>query len=395
MKLRLITNLILLLTLIPADWAVAADCSWSGVFEDNAPNTVVHALVVHDDGRGEALFVGGGFTSIAGETHNYIARWDGSVWSNVGAGLGLDVYALAVFDDGSGPALYAGGRFPTAGAAPASNIAKWDGAQWSALGSGTDGDVLALAVHDDGTGPALYAGGRFVTAGGVSGVGAVARWDGTSWSALGSGVNNQVHALASVDNGFSTRLYVGGFFTEAGGLPRRNIASWHNGTWLQLNSGTDNGVRAVVAFDDGEQIVPHIGGDFSTANVPVFYVAKYRFTQWLNLAEGLFGRVRALATFDDGDGEGLYAGGEFTRTQADNTPANRIARWNRINWRPLGTGLVGGEVRALAGFGSGLQRSLYAGGWFLTAGGRTSRYMARWSCPDDSRMFHDGFELAN
>jgi len=69
------------------------------------------------------------------------------------------VLALAVFDDGHGPALYAGGSFTTAGGAAASRIARWDGSSWSAVGSGLDGPVWALLEHDDGSGPALHAGG--------------------------------------------------------------------------------------------------------------------------------------------------------------------------------------------------------------------------------------------
>ena len=45
------------------------------------------------------------------------------------------VYALAV----SGTNLYAGGYFTTAGGVTANYIAKWDGSAWSALGSGMSG----------------------------------------------------------------------------------------------------------------------------------------------------------------------------------------------------------------------------------------------------------------
>ena len=48
-----------------------------------------------------------------------------------------------------------------AGGLPANRIAKWDGTTWSALGSGMDGSVAAFAAFGDGGGPALYAGGSF------------------------------------------------------------------------------------------------------------------------------------------------------------------------------------------------------------------------------------------
>jgi hypothetical protein len=103
-------------------------------------------------------------------------------------GTNFHVEALVVFDDGNGPALYVGGSFTTAGAVAANHIARWDGASWSALGSGLDAAVEALSVFDVGNGPALVAAGHFRNAGGVS-ANRIARWDGASWSALGSGMN--------------------------------------------------------------------------------------------------------------------------------------------------------------------------------------------------------------
>jgi hypothetical protein len=95
------------------------------------------------------------------------------------------VYALAV----SGANLYAGGYFSTAGGVTAYLIAKWDGSGWQALGSGIPMDsssslVRALAV----SGTDLYAGGWFDKAGGVP-ANCIAKWDGSAWSALGSGIS--------------------------------------------------------------------------------------------------------------------------------------------------------------------------------------------------------------
>src|SRR2546426_364575 len=74
-------------------------------------------------------------------------------WRTQGLGMGGEVSALAV----SGSDVY------TAGGSAATNIAKWNGSSWSALGSGMNGyGVYALAV----SGSDLYAGGNFTTAGG-------------------------------------------------------------------------------------------------------------------------------------------------------------------------------------------------------------------------------------
>jgi hypothetical protein len=120
------------------------------------------------------------------------------------------VIALAV----SGSDLYAGGVFTTAGGVNANYIAKWDGSAWSALGSGIAGSAYALAV----SGTDLYAGGNFLMAGSVL-ANCTAKWDGSDWTALGSGIKNvyligsyTVNAMAMS----GTDLYVGGWFDSVG-----------------------------------------------------------------------------------------------------------------------------------------------------------------------------------
>ena len=113
---------------------------------------------------------------------------DGSSWSALSSGMGGSgnyhyVLALTVYDN----KLIAGGLFTTADGVTANNIAAWDGSSWSALHAGTEGvphpQVFTLVVYDS----KLIAGGNLLTAaGGVSAVG-IAAWNGSSWSALGSG----------------------------------------------------------------------------------------------------------------------------------------------------------------------------------------------------------------
>jgi hypothetical protein len=120
-----------------------------------------------------------------------------------------------VFDDGGGPALYSGGEI----------VGRWDGSTFSTVGSGMN-EVLALAVHDDGGGPALFAGGSFTTAGGGA-ASRIARWDGSSWSALGSGMDSAgVHGLAMYDDGGGPALYAGGSFSSAIDSGDSFLAKW-------------------------------------------------------------------------------------------------------------------------------------------------------------------------
>jgi len=82
-------------------------------------------------------------------------------WISMGGIPGADDEVNAAVVDGSGN-LYIGGDFGVVCDVYANHIAKWDGSSWSPLGSGVNDYVRALAV----SGSDLYAGGQFTTAGG-------------------------------------------------------------------------------------------------------------------------------------------------------------------------------------------------------------------------------------
>jgi len=134
-------------------------------------------------------------------------------------GVDGEIYSLLRHDDGSGEVVYIGGRFTSAGGVPARNVARWDGSTWSAVGDGPSGVAFALAVYDDGTGPALYAGGQpyFTNTPEF-----LERYDGSSWSSIP--VTGGISALEVHDDGTGEALYVGGYFTSIGGLSTIGIA---------------------------------------------------------------------------------------------------------------------------------------------------------------------------
>jgi hypothetical protein len=67
------------------------------------------------------------------------------------------------FDDGSGPTLYAGGQISSSGVLGARPLARWNGTIWTQLDGPQTTPVYALATFDAGSGRALYAGGRGAT----------------------------------------------------------------------------------------------------------------------------------------------------------------------------------------------------------------------------------------
>ncbi len=338
--------------------------NWSAL--GSGVNSFVQALGV----SGGDLYAGGGFTMAtnsggAAVTVNRIAKWNGSNWSALGAGVNDIVYALAV----SGGNVYAGGVFTTATNTSGTGllvnrIARWNGTAWSTLGSGINNTVRALAV----SGSDLYAGGEFtgaVNSGGVPvTVARITKWNGSSWSALGSGINNTVYALAVS----GSNVYAGGLFSMAGGGSASYIARWNGSSWSALGSGMNVSVSALAAA--GSNL--YAGGNFSTAGgVPAKCIAQWDGSSWSALGSGVNYDVTALAVA----GSNVYAGGLFT--WAGDASANYIAKWDGSNWNALGSGMSGGAnlaVNALAVSGS----NLFAGGWFTTAGGVPANRIARW-----------------
>ena len=395
-------------------------------------------MLSFDDGSGAALYVAGTFDQFNGMPLNPVARWTGSGFVSVGAleGLFIQVERLGVHDFGSGPTLFASGFFAANGVFY--SLARWNGIEWEYLpaaqsgiiasfasfehqsqsnlmvggsingsesvllgniaalqandelnplpGEGVDGEIRALCPTSGALGTGVVASGRFLFTG--SDVASnIARWDGTDWHSLGTGLQysgNTIPGRAMVvhDDGGGERLYVAGDFHTAGGVSCQNIASWDGVTWSSVGEGLNNDVLALAAFDDGSGPALYAGGEFTmSAGQTVAYVAKWDGASWTPVGAGMNGPVACLAVHDDGSGARLFAGGRFT--QADGQVTNHVAAWNGSTWQQVGGGFGGFSsalmrVNALASFDDGAGSQLYAGGRFLNAGGQQTRYIARW-----------------
>ncbi|HTY01628.1 MAG TPA: hypothetical protein VMG09_16505 [Bacteroidota bacterium] len=278
----------------------------------------------------------------------------GGAWTTLSTGLNAVANAIAVHDSD----VYVGGFFTDAGGTTANYVARWDGTRWHSLGSGVNGPhpaVYGLATSGD----SLYAGGVFVSAGGQSSRG-IARWDGSNWHSMAGGVDGSVFAIA-VDG---SSVYAGGYFNTAGGAAARNIARWDGTTWQPLGAGLNNVVRSLAVYE-GNLIA---AGDFdSTGSASLPYIARWNGSTWEPLGGGTDYFVYSMAV----DGHKLYAGGVFL--QAGGVPANYIAQWDGSSWQSVGQG-VNNIVYALAVSPQGV----YLGGLFTQAGQLYTNQTARW-----------------
>lgn len=298
--------------------------------------------------NGEPRFVNASQQTVGGCTPD---AWDSTFSIN-----GADQSVSAVVADSAGN-IYVGGSFSAINTVAASRIAKWNGTSWSALGSGVSGgNILAIAV----SGTDVYVAGGFTSAGGVP-ANKVAKWDGNSWSALGGGVGGLGQTIYAI-GAFGNNVYVGGNFGGAG-VPNR-IAQWNGSNWSDMGTGMDDEVLAIAVGSDGSV---YAGGRFGTAGgVPVGRIAKWNGTSWSAVGTGFTNRVLAIAV----SGTDVYAGGVLGGA------SNYISRWNGSTWESLGSGLSGGtpQVSAIAVSGT----NVYVGGTFTMAGGSTANRIARW-----------------
>jgi hypothetical protein len=358
------------IVLLAAEGAAAQPCTpaWTAP----APlglSDYATAMTVYNDGSGPALFVGGYFASANGVAANGVAKWTGSQWSGLGSGVsGGNVLCMTVFNDGSGDALYVGGNFTSAGGGGANHVAKWNGSSWSPVGAGFTDNVYTLCVFDDGTGPALYAGGGFVSP--FGGHGFLAKWTGTTWAVIGN-VNSEVSALAVFNDGDGAALYVGGYFTNTGTIAVSNIAKWTGSQWFALGAGLTDAVSSMCVFNDGSGPALAVGG--------VYHVYKWTQAGWSTMGSAFSTYVNTLAVFDDGTGPALHAGGGLNAGPFG-TSSGYVSKWDGASSWGASIAPANLPVGVLGVFNDGIS-ALYAGGAFTNIGNLSAVHIARWACP--------------
>jgi len=242
-----------------------ADGTLDGAFNPGVGGEIfptVYCLAVQADGK---ILVGGEFTTLGGQSRSGIGRLnaDGTVDTTFNPGVDGDspsVYSLALQADGK---ILVGGGFTSLAGLTRNYIGRLNtnGTLDTAFNPNPDWVVFSLAVQTDGK---ILVGGEFETLGGqaranIGRLNATGSLD-TSFNPGATGsIYPAVYSLALQADG---KILVGGDFTTLGGQSRNNIGRLNsNGTLDTFNPEAGDFVESLAVQTDGKILV---GGAFTT-----------------------------------------------------------------------------------------------------------------------------------
>lgn len=265
------------------------------------------------------LYAGGAFTTAAGTTVNRVARWSGTAWEALppggatsnAVGFNNTVYSLYEY----GGKLLIGGRMTNIrGTNTHSHLTAYDGGATASAftwldgttGNGSDnfpttnGNVWRM-LNQAGD---LVVAGSFLTIAGVT-YNHIAKWNGSAWSALGTGVDSAVvDTGATTTTGirclaiFGSDLIVGGHFGSMSGVgSTQYIAKWNGSAWSAMGAGittTGNFVRSLYVL--GSELV--VGSTLANGATDAGdYIQKWTGSAWASFATGFNGIVAAIGEY--------------------------------------------------------------------------------------------------
>ena len=282
-----------------------ADCvatwngvSWSGLGSDghgdgaidcdNSLGYRVAEASVTSDGH---IFIRGNFR-LRGSVNEYaIAQWDGTTWRGL-LEFGQFAGSVTQLEAHSRSRVYIGGSFLDLDAqVDCNHLGMWDGVGWTCPGSAPgapafNNPVAGLTLAPSGS---LYVIGYFTAAGGVVNADHLAKWDGSSWSAVGDDgaggprfdSNQSMTAMTVVDT-FGLETVIVSYSTYDS-QTTADIVAFVGGRWISINSQTwIASPYDMRALGNGDLVAFGMLGDSTTRGLN--NVAFFRDGKWTALA---------------------------------------------------------------------------------------------------------------
>lgn len=393
------------------------DGAWTSIADDNATgNPFLADLVVHDDGTGPGLYVGGRFSGLGGVAGENLLRYDASGFRQAGAGdlppitSGFQgVGALASSERAGQQVLHVGlGGLVQSAQGPSTWLIEgpgsWVGLDvtesifdltverrpsasdvvWALTKDGLtalDGTIQQtvpfpppnigfqqdLAWFPGPTGPRIWVGGLLQFFQGS----ALAFWDGSEWAlpgVPGSGPPFRVDQIIQHDFGAGPELVV-----LTANFGDRPIFRTEAGGWTELLRGGLSTEESLASHD----------GSLYVASRPSPVIRYDGPGSWtpIDMGTGSFRETRVVTSLDLGNGPELFIGGRFTSLTQPGTSC--IARLEGQQFVDVGGGVNGTvgfqTVDAIVAWDDGQGVDLYIGGGFLRVGGVAAQNVARWT----------------
>jgi hypothetical protein len=248
-------------------------------YESNAPYSskqIVGDILVN----GTDMYVAGCFDTVAGNPCKYVAKWDGSQWHCLNFPNMTNIFCVGNLAWYHGE-LYAGGVFENNSINDTSNyILKYDGQNWTQVGGGIRGGgnngIDAMVVYNN----LLIVAGWFRKTDGNAGDNIMA-WNGSQWLDIGgtymSG-NGTVYQLLTHKN----KLTALGVFDHAYTTPSLYIADFDGYSWCGYGTNFDNTILGGGYYED----TLIIGGGFKKINSDsITYIAKTKGGSYSNCSQ--------------------------------------------------------------------------------------------------------------
>jgi len=248
-------------------------------------------------------------------------------------------------------------------------ICGWTNPFGNGINNNNENGFFPMVHGEDGD---IFVGGLFTQAGGVTAK-SIACWNSVTetWSnPFGLDLSGNVYSLAYDD--INDALYVAGKFTITGLGGATNIAKWTSiSGWSALGNGQQYQCLSIV-LDTTNNILYAASIDDSENS----YLQQWT-TSWADVDQASYPSARFQILALDGD-KNLYVGGSFVDISGNTM--NNISKWSITTnvWSALGSGLTGFQEICSCMFYNSTDDSLYVGGIWNNAGGIDVKGIARW-----------------
>jgi uncharacterized delta-60 repeat protein len=355
------------------------------------PDNAVETMAVQPDGK---ILIGGIFANVGGQARSCIARLntDGSLDTNFNPGASSSLPEVSCLTLQPNGQILVGGGFTTLAGNSRNYLGRLnaDGSLDTTFNPGPNVDVINLIVLTNGQ---ILVGGAFTTIGGASRTGlALLNSDGSVDTNFNAQVNS--NATTGINSVLTTvvqpdgKILVGGFFTNLDGAARSHIGRLNaDGTLdASFNPGADTNV-AVIALQTNGQIL--VGGDFTNlAGASRNGIGRLNTNGTIDTtfnpgATGgsPYNYVRNLALQTDGK---IVVGGNFTTLAGQSQ--NFLGRLNSdgsldssFNISATAGGVMEGDNLGPSVYGLAIQGDgeILVGGSFVALGGQSRNFIGR------------------